>query len=57
MFSSLLDSFWGFFRLGCAILQISRRFLATSARPLSDVERARFIGLVHDRMTEMEYPE
>lgn len=37
--------------------EVSRRFMATSARPLSDDERASFLALVHDKMTEMEYSE
>ncbi|CAM9371456.1 unnamed protein product [Pylaiella littoralis] len=40
---------------GVTRLEISRRFLVSSARPLSDLERASFLALVHDRMTEMEY--
>ncbi|CAM9966143.1 unnamed protein product, partial [Hapterophycus canaliculatus] len=38
-------------------LEISRRFLVSSARPLNEEEKASFVSLVHDRMTEMEYPE
>ena len=38
-------------------IQVSRRFLVSSARPLSDAERGAFVALVHDRMTEMEYPK
>lgn len=37
--------------------QISRRFLVTSERPLGEAGKACFLGLVHDRMTEMEYTE
>ena len=36
-------------------LEVSRRFLLTSSRPLTDAEKAAFAGLVHDRMTEEVY--
>ncbi|CAM9146490.1 unnamed protein product [Scytosiphon promiscuus] len=42
---------------GVTRLEISRRFLVSSARPLNEEENASFVALVHDRMTEMEYPE
>ncbi|CAM9659939.1 unnamed protein product, partial [Ectocarpus fasciculatus] len=42
---------------GVTRLEVSRRFLVSSARPLGEAERASFVALVHDRMTEMEYPE
>ncbi|CAN0169952.1 unnamed protein product, partial [Laminaria digitata] len=42
---------------GVTRLEVSRRFLVSSARPLSGAERLSFLALVHDRMTEMEYPE
>ncbi|CAM9426268.1 unnamed protein product, partial [Phaeothamnion confervicola] len=38
-------------------MEVSRRFLVASARPLAAAERAAFLALVHDRMTEMEYTE
>ena len=47
---------------GCGIEEItrierSRRFLLHLDRPLSEAERATFLGRVHDRMTECRYPE
>lgn len=50
-----LVAFVIFFLFFAAAIQVSRRFLVSSARPLSDSERAAFVALVHDRMTEMEY--
>ena len=35
----------------------SRRYLLGLDRPLGDAERAAFLSLVHDRMTECPYPE
>lgn len=37
--------------------QISRRFLVSSERELTTEEKEALLALVHDRMTEMEYPE
>eukprot|EP00903_Cladosiphon_okamuranus_P019183 g17645.t1 len=42
---------------GVTRLEVSRRFLVSSALPVSDSERDAFVALVHDRMTEMEYPK
>lgn len=36
-------------------LEVSRRFLLTSSRPLTEAEKLAFAGLVHDRMTEEVY--
>ncbi|PNW79730.1 hypothetical protein CHLRE_08g364800v5 [Chlamydomonas reinhardtii] len=36
-------------------LERSRRFVLHSSRPLTEAEKARFAGLVHDRMTEEVY--
>ncbi|GAX81039.1 hypothetical protein CEUSTIGMA_g8474.t1 [Chlamydomonas eustigma] len=36
-------------------MERSRRYLLTSSRPLTDVEKLAFAGLVHDRMTEEVY--
>jgi len=36
-------------------LERSRRFLVCSTAPLSEEQRARFISIIHDRMTEMVY--
>jgi len=37
-------------------IERSRRYRLTTGRPLTDAERAAFLGLVHDRMTECPYP-
>lgn len=42
---------------GVTRFEVSRRFLVNSARELTAEERSLFLTLVHDRMTEMEYPE
>ena len=36
-------------------IERSRRFLVSSAKPLSDADKAKFTAMVHDRMTEMVY--
>ena len=36
-------------------LEVSRRYLLTSSRPLTEAEKVAFAGLVHDRMTEELY--
>ena len=36
-------------------MEVSRRFLLTSSRPLTEAEKTAFAGLVHDRMTEEVY--
>ena len=38
-------------------IERSRRFILGLDQPLSDPERAAFLSLVHDRMTECPYPE
>ena len=38
-------------------IERSRRYLLGLDRPLADHERAAFLSLVHDRMTECPYPE
>ncbi|CAM9462984.1 unnamed protein product [Ascophyllum nodosum] len=42
---------------GITRLEVSRRYLVTSTRSLGDTERPRLVSMLHDRMTEMEYPE
>ncbi|HSG81050.1 MAG TPA: phosphoribosylformylglycinamidine synthase [Gemmatimonadota bacterium] len=38
-------------------IERSRRYLLKTAKPLSEPQKAAFLAEVHDRMTEMPYPE